>query len=124
MRWFHATAKSGCKSPSTKGRRPGKARSARRLAMERLEGRTLMSASPLSLTTGMAATSGQIMPAISAAMQSAAPMAQAADRIFNVNVQLGGGILSQITNVVSELDNMEATIDSVLNEVPGWHPTP
>jgi hypothetical protein len=84
-----------------------------------------MSVSPLCLTTGMAASSGQIMPAISAAIQSAAPTAQtqAADRIYNVNIQLGGGILSQITNVVSELHNMESAIDSVLNEVPGWHLT-
>ena len=68
---------------------------------------------------------GAIMPAISAAIQSAAPtvQTQAADRIYNVNIPLGGGILSQITNVVSELHNMESAIDSVLNEVPGWHLT-
>ena len=125
MRWFQATAKNGYKSQSTKGHRPNKARSTRRLTLESLEGRTLMSASPLSLTTGMAATSGQIMPAVSAAIQSAAPkaQAQAADRIYNVNIQLGGGILSQITNVVSELRNMEGAIDSVLSEIPGWYYT-
>ncbi len=125
MRWFQATAKSGSKSRSTKGRRPSKARSARRLVLESLEGRTLMSASPLSLTTGMAATSGQIMPAVSAAIQSAAPKIQApaADRIYNVNIPLGGGIISQITNVISELHNVEGAIDSVLAEIPGWHLT-
>ena len=125
MRWFQATAKSSCKPRSTKGRRPDKARSTRRLTVESLEGRTLMSASPLSLTTGVTATPGQIMPAVAAAIQSAAPkaQAQAADRIFNVNIQLGGGIISQITNVISELRNMEASIDAVLGEIPGWHLT-
>ena len=123
MRWFQATAKSGCKPQSTKARRPGKARSARRLTLESLEGRTLMSASPLSLTTGMAVAPGQIMPAVSAAVQSATPKGQAADRIYNVNVQLGGGIFSQITNVVSELNNMESAIDSVLSQIPGCYYT-
>jgi hypothetical protein len=65
------------------------------------------------------------MPAISAALQSMTPKAQtqATDRIFSVNIQLGGGILSQIMNLASELHNMEGTIDSVLNEIPGWHLT-
>ena len=57
--------------------------------------------------------------------RAASPQLQApaADRIYSVNIPIGGGILSQITNVVSELQNMENTIDSVLNETPGWHLT-
>ena len=49
--------------------------------------------------------------------------AAAADHIYSVNIPLGGGILSQILNVISELQNMENTIDSVLSETPGWHLT-
>jgi hypothetical protein len=102
----------------------------RTLRIETLDRREMLSVSPIAMPAGVALDSAHVMPAIMAAAQpagqalaSAAPkgQAQAADRIFNVNIQLGGGILSQITNVVSELNNIEGTIDSLLNEIPGWH---
>jgi hypothetical protein len=85
----------------------------------------MLSAAPIHLTTGVAMRPMQLVPALTAAVQSAAPkvQAQAADRIFNVNIQLGGGVLSQVVNLVSELDNLQRNVDSILAEIPGWHLT-
>jgi hypothetical protein len=121
MRWFQSKAKSGDKARSRKTRRSEKARGTRRLAIECLEGRTLMSASPLGVST--ATVAGKIAPAVSAAVQSAAPKVQAPapDRIFSVNYQLGGGILGQIINLKNEIDGFEQSVDAVLSEIPCWH---
>ena len=97
----------------------------RTLAIEPLERRELMSVSPIAKTTIAATEPAEIVPAIMAAVQSAAPKAssQATDKIFKVDVQLGGGILSQITNLASELRTMDKAIESILGEIPGWHLT-
>jgi hypothetical protein len=104
-------------------RRTRKNRPSRPFRLEILEGRAMLNASPVSLASSMVVPPAQLAPAIAAAVQSAAPktQAQAADRVFNVNVQLGGGILSQIMNLTSELHNVEGAVDSVLAEIPGWH---
>ncbi len=97
----------------------------RTLTLESLERREMMSASPITMTTVAAVKPAAVVPAIMSAVQSAAPKvsSQAADKIFKVDVQLGGGILSQITNLSSELRTMDKAIESILGEIPGWHLT-
>ncbi len=109
--------------PSRTGRQaqPARRRTARP-ELEGLEDRRLLSATLVS--RALPAPPVQI-PALLAAVHPAKPpvQAQAADRIFNVDVGLGSGLLNSVLNLTSEIRSMEKAIDAVLAEVPGWHLT-
>ena len=91
------------------------------LRFESLENRRMPSGSTATLSAHIQVNSTSAMPAVMAAANSVKTNTQAADRLFTVNVQLGGGVLSQIMNLSSEINNMSSAVDSVLGEVPGWH---
>ena len=84
-------------------------------ALEQLEPRTMMSVTPL--CQGLPVLHGETSPALHAGKQVGQSVAH--DRIINVNVQLGAGILSSVLNANNQMFELDKVVESILAKVPG-----